>query len=722
MVNVVGQTSNLLGAASALSNVAGSIGGLIGGVSLPAPNILSSYASYNYVISLHALTTNDFNFPDTSYKAGKVLPIICKTAGADPNNRIQTGLGKHDFYINNLTFESLIGFQNANATNVSVVQFDVYEPYSIGLFMLALQKAADNANISNWRDATYLLGIEFRGNTEQGLIKSVPFSVRHIPIRLTTVEMKSNENGTRYMINAYAANGLGNATEYSNLRTDTVAAGATIQEVLQTGEQSLQNIVNSKLQEYKESGDLKIADQIVILFPTAELLQSKATGVSAGAQSTKKDKAYVNPQVTAESTAIYKKLGVSPSTLEQAVSSINDIGKASMGFDSKRRGDPPTGNQSDTWDPLTKTWLRGKLVPDQTTGTFKFTQASEITAAITQVILSSGYADKALAPGAADNNGMVEWFRIQTQFYYVDSKENVSSTGKLPKIIVYKIVPFKVHLSKLAGPQIQMPGFDQLKKSAVKRYDYLYTGKNTEVLGFNIDFSVGFANAFSADDSRVDKTGATIGTVDNNRDIKIKAKPTGGPAATQQGQNPGQQNNSNLKASSDGKGGGGVDTPVQRVARTFHDAITNPYDMVNLELEILGDPFWIANSGMGNYTAEQATGVKDLNRDGSVSWQTSEVDVIVNFRSPVDINQVTGLYDFKSGNHQDMSKDPKSGPALGFTGLYCVNIVTNSFSGGSFRQTLKGYRRNGQEYKKVGSGENALNTKTPASNAQGGAK
>jgi hypothetical protein len=136
--------------------------------------------------------------------------------------------------------------------------------------------------------------------------------------------------------------------------------------------------------------------------------------------------------------------------------------------------------------------------------------------------------------------------------------------------------------------------------------------------------------------------------------------------------------------------------------------------MIVLDLEIMGDPYWIVSSGMGNYTAKGVDGVKDLNKDGSVNWQSSEVDVIVNFRSPIDINQTTGLYDFKGPNVQDMTKNPKSGPAIGFTGLYCVNLLTSSFRNGEFRQTLKGYRRNGQEYKKEGSGKNAINTGTPA--------
>jgi hypothetical protein len=720
MADVLGATTNLLSTAASLGSSFGSLG-----LGLPAPNILSNFASYNYVISLHPLTINQLNFPDASYKAGAVLPIICKSAGADPDNRIQTNLGKHDFFINNLTFESVIGLNTTKATNVSIIQFDVYEPYSIGLFLLALQTAATNAlgPNSNWRDAPFLLSIEFRGNKESGSIVKVPFSTRHIPIRFTTVKMTSNEQGTRYLINAYAAQGQALTTDFASLKTDTVIKGKTVQEVLQTGEQSLQTVVNKKLQEYVKDKSVSVADQIVILFPKEESIASSAAPAAAGGGESKtNNKAYINPQINNSNTEIFSKLGVSPSTLQQSLSSVNEIGSTDMGFSQVRRGDPPQGNPSDTWDPVTKSWLRGKLIIDEKTGTFKFSQETDIPTVINQILLASSYAATALKPGA-DKDGFVTWWRIDTQMFYVDSKENMDKSGTLPKIAVYRVVPFKVHLSKVAGPNVKMPGFDQLKKNAVKRYDYLFTGNNSEVLKFDIDFSIGFANALAADGNKnstdVDRQEQTA-TADQNQNPELNPNPAGEKSnVTIPGQQNTQVKRTATKTSTDGKGGGGTDTQVQRIGRTFHDAITNPYDMIVLDLEIMGDPYWIVSSGMGNYTSKSVDGVKDLNKDGSVNWQTSEVDVIVNFRSPIDINQTTGMYDFKGPNIQDMTKNPKAGPAIGFTGLYCVNLVTSTFRNGEFRQTLKGYRRNGQEYKKEGTGRNAINTGTPAESQQG---
>ena len=394
-----------------------------------------------------------------------------------------------------------------------------------------------------------------------------------------------------------------------------------------------------------------------------------------------------------------------------------------MGFDQKRRGDPPPGNQADTWDPLTKTWLRGKLIPDATTGTFKFSQSVDIPTVINQIILSSSYADKALAPNAADADGMVSWWRIDTQVFYLDSEENIKKVGTAPKIYVYRVVPFRVHLSKVAGPNIKMPGFERLKARAVKRYDYIFTGKNTEVLKFNIDFSVGFANVLAGDSVRRSTDvarQAETGNADDGKKPDRDTSPEGDQPGTTPGNMPTNQNFSGTETSGDGKGGGGQETPTQRIAKSFHDAITNPYDMTILDLDIMGDPYWIAQSGLGNYNAKPVEGVKDLHKDGSVSWQTSEVDVIINFRSPIDINQTTGMYDFKSPNHQDMTTLKSAGPAIGFTGLYCVNLVSNNFRNGVFTQTLKGFRRNGQELKKEGSGQNALNTGTPSSGTPGG--
>ena len=148
---------------------------------------------------------------------------------------------------------------------------------------------------------------------------------------------------------------------------------------------------------------------------------------------------------------------------------------------------------------------------------------------------------------------------------------------------------------------------------------------------------------------------------------------------------PSQASYSRTSTSSDGKGGGGTETAGVRVAKLFHDSLINGKDLVNLDIDIVGDPYWLTSSGMGNYTA-QSTPYKNLNAEGSVDYQSSEVDVIVNFKTPIDINQATGMYDFGSAVTVQQ-----------FSGLYKVTTIKNVFRQGQFTQTLAGFRRYGQE-------------------------
>jgi hypothetical protein len=705
-------------AKGAVSNVAG-LGGLFSsplGGQLPAANVLSNYASYSYIIGLSALTVNDLNYPDISYKQKKTLPLICKSGGIDPDNRIRTQYGKWDFFIDNLNFESVIGKANPKNTNVSTVQFDVIEPYSIGVFMLALQNAAYDAGFKNWRDAPFLLSIEFRGAKESGQMVNIPFSTRHIPIKLTTVQIRANEQGCKYAINAFATQGQALTTQYSTLKTDTAVKGKTIQEVLQTGEQSLQAVVNQHLKEYKEKGIVNVPDEVVIIFPKT-IASATAQGAGKGGSATT---ATVSTKVTSSAAEISKKIGVSLSpvnkTLVQNAADVNVIGAASMGYDATRPGDQSAPSENVVYDSKSKTWQRGSMIVDPTNGTLKFSQEMDIASVIEQVILTSDYPARALSANNVDKDGMRTWWRIDTQVYYIKTDENLKKTGNYPRIIVYRVVEYKVHSGALTAQNSPPPGYANMKRQTVKQYEYIYTGKNSEVIKFDIDFSVGFANQLAADNYSSTKDDAkNEGQTDKKAEL----------AQLKTGEDPANKGGALGTSSAkptlfqtvyDFFGGGGSDTARQRAGRVFHEALRNEKDMVELNLEIMGDPYWIVNSGQGNYTSTPVDGVKDLNIDGSVAWQNGEVDVVVNFRSPFDVNQTTGLYDFKSANMFDLGSATKSSPVLGFIGLYRINRVRSTFRGGIFRQSLLGNRRPLQELNFGASADNTFNSETPSSN------
>jgi hypothetical protein len=112
--------------------------------------------------------------------------------------------------------------------------------------------------------------------------------------------------------------------------------------------------------------------------------------------------------------------------------------------------------------------------------------------------------------------------------------------------------------------------------------------------------------------------------------------------------------------------------------------------MINLDLTVLGDPYYLGDSGMGNYSAKGVEKFTGITADGGINYQQGQVVVKVNFRTPIDINLNTGFYNFG---------DTK--PVAQFSGLYNIIEVQSEFSRGKFKQVLKMIRVIGQDNPKA---------------------
>ena len=114
--------------------------------------------------------------------------------------------------------------------------------------------------------------------------------------------------------------------------------------------------------------------------------------------------------------------------------------------------------------------------------------------------------------------------------------------------------------------------------------------------------------------------------------------------------------------------------------------LDSPVDLIKVDLKIWGDPYWLNDSGAGNYTAEQTEFI-NITKDGSMDYQSSEIDCILNFRTPFDLPNDDGFMVFEG----------KTIPTKAFSGLYQCIGVQSEFSGGKFEQTLSLIRRRNQE-------------------------
>lgn len=687
--NATSQVANAVSSSTIASSATGALGSLSGLFSgdpplkLPMPNPLAGYASYQYLLSLSVLSDADLNNPDQTYMKGKVLPILAKTANVDPNNRIKTAYGKFDFFIDNLEIVNTLGQRHGKNNMISTISFDILEPYSMGLFLQSVQAAAYNNGHKAYTEAPFLFKIEFRGAKENGSMSTVPNTTRYFVFRFAEIGFKVTSSGTTYHCTGYNWASQAFTNKYNQLKSDKSIQGKTIQEVLQSGPESLQAVVNRRFQQLVKDGTIKVADEIVIMFPTD--ISSAGTSTTSG--SAVKNTATTTPSAqTADD--IGKKIGVSRNDkklLVQAASEVNEIGASSMGFSLDRKAGQPTLSEEKVYDPATQTWVRSTLQVDPKTGNFTFAQDSTVVNAITQVVLASEWIKKTLGTGAVDGKGQRNWFNIESQVYNVSTDDNLKSTGQKPKLIVYRVVPYTFHISSAPMATNTKPPVDKLLKEAAKRYDYIYTGKNSEVINFNIEFSTGFAQIMAADNLGLnpDKVNPNGASLDRNKEKNEQqiVKDGNNPA---KGTTPSALNYTQTLFHSERQGGTKINDDARRAASVFHQAITKGIEQMELNLEIVGDPYFLAQSGQGNYTSKP-TSKQNVNKDMTVNWQNGQVDLLINFRTPIDINQSTGLYNFGAGT--------KTVPVTQFSGLYHVVECKNTFKGGKFTQALTGMRR-----------------------------
>lgn len=589
----------------------------------PIPNPLSKFVSFSYLVTLSC-----YPAPMLETMDGYGL-IILQSANGRPDNRQPIASGTWDYYINDIDIESLIGFERtSNGTNVTLIDFEIIEPYSLGLFLETLQATARTLGYNNYAEAPFCLIFEFVGWDDEGTATQLE-DIRRVAFHFTNIEMDITTAGSRYKVQAIPWSQYGLTDEFSKFKSDIVFycdndGPFTIRDLLVDAEVSLQNAVNLRFKElYKELDNPLPPDSIEIQF--------------------------------------------GPNT--------DDIADALISFDLQSEGVQGSAKAEDVYE--NNSVNRKNLKNNPKNKGFTFAKGNTIVSAITEALLKSDYCTKNIKAKAENPVGMVDWFRIETE---VKNSGDEDGRGRPPRNIIYKIVKYKTHSSRIAHPSAKID-YDSLLSNVVKVYDYIYTGQNTEVLNFNINIKYGFFTTVFADKNKID-TGLTQAGREDEKQPYVATNPE---ESSETDAVVPQAVEGSLIEDKTKPYGTLSQEYLKTLSRNFHEALLNsPEEMVIAEIEIMGDPYYLIGSGTGNKSESDYTG-KNKTETGEIDYQSGEVDVLVNFRTPVDINSSTGLVDF--------------GPtevAQGFSGLYHVIRVENKFKQGKFTQVLHAVRRPNQ--------------------------
>ena len=719
----MGNISSLLGGSSGQSAVTDLGGGL------PFPNQLEKFASYNYIFTLGCLNAYEVNFPDLTYRYNDPNVLILRSGGGAGAAKTRTAFetkGAVEYFIDEVEINCLVApGADTKQTNATSIEFQVLEPYSMGMFLQTLNLAAKEAGHKNYVGAPYVLSVEFVGFDDDGNYIRPPKSRRIFPLNFINVTFNVTEGGSVYSVSAIPWHESALTDQVQTVKTDISLSGTTIGELLQSGPGSLSTVLNDREVRAEEAKQTPRGDQFVIAFPQ-EL--SSVTDVLLGAidnpqGATTKSKLSQAGEQIREFTELDKEkaiqlafgdieddemLEVAERELQKVKGfvlkrsefgekikenaeneiNLNNIGKSKIVKSYLDGGEVPFGRPKFTEvKDKPGVFSRGSLTISDEGRKFTFKQGTKIQDIIEEIIILSDYG-RQLAENVEnpDAMGMVDWFRIEVNVYLVDEPEVVNVKGSYPKVYVYQIVPFKVHVSKMANRNTATPGLDKIRTETCKEYNYIYTGANKDIIDFNIDINYAFFMGLSADKGQLGADSKLSGQ--NSSAAGDESQPTVASEGNEANSETGTSPTIDTTGAPNASGGGGGETHVQnQVARQYNDAIVNSdVDLVMVDLTIMGDPYYIADSGMGNYNAEQDPATINLTKDGTIEYQRSEVDVTLNFRTPID-----------TGDTWMEFPGLGTAPVGAFSGVYQVLFARNKFSGGQFTQELRLMRRPNQE-------------------------
>jgi len=713
-----------------MQNDPAATGQLIPGTTPPPwPNELAAFASFNCVMTLAMIGPDELNDPlgPLGYRQKVPSTILVRSGGGiapyKPMTDSENEFGiATEFFIDDLSMDSIISpTAKTGGTNATNIQFRITEPYSMGQFIETIRVGAKALGYPVHTSAVYLLMLEFIGYDNANNVGSGSYANRFIPLKITDITFEVTEAGSVYAVTAVPYNESALSDTTQKMRSDISISGRTVAEILQSGLNSLTTEINTREIEKEDKGKVNLADQYVISFPKKDKLGENAgladgttdggativaepsgvqddetlyasirgTGGEANLIDIQADfdtfKAGQTGKVKGRST-----IGETIRAFSEDPNNINDIGTQIITESWIDGGEHPFGKDAFAYDTVNQIYNRGnvELQLSDDLRKFKFKSSIRIQDIIEEVILSSGYSKKLLNQlKNLPADGMLDWFRIEPQVFVVPDDKTLKMTGDYPKVFVFRVIEYKVHHSFFKSPTSSSI-IPHIKSQCAKQYNYIYTGKNEDVLDFKIDYQYAYLTKVPEDFGEGTKRlGASDKAVQPAAgEVNVIADPDAVPPTfNEEGT---AKIAGDAKQTTGNQGGLGDDKPETQIARSFHQALLDgsTADMINCEMTIMGDPYWIADSGTGNYSAGN-TSYDNMTPDGSVNYQNGQVHVNVVFRTPIDYDK-DGLMRFPSTSTKIIGS---------FSGVYLVPEVRHEISQNKYTSTLKLIRVRGQQ-------------------------
>ena len=667
----------------------------------PLPNPLLDYPSYTYGLSLALLTVDEYNkiMDDTkNYQSNRVIIASAgrynKDEGASMFKRAP--FFAEDFYFDRLDMTTVIGLNDhSRATNAINFKFSIIEPYGITLLNRIIDLSKEIGSV-NYIAQPYLLQIDFFGTNDAGeIVGIIPDQTKRIPIRILKMDIKATPKGAEYQMEA---------APYSHSAWDLSTVGTPanfeitsgdIKSFFQSNEPELAFAV-AKAQREKLVGANGQFQQAA----NGTLTQRSGTGEVVSLAFVGNGSA-IDTNAIAGDAALYKVKSYGGAInaykadlASRDLSTTNDYDKYYFKFhdDIIKEGgfnlnaETLSSAQTPMANEENKMSIRGSEQPgslEHNVRIFAINTGTSIDQVIAFAMRHTHYLQGQVQPASnfgADGKDYKEyllkksteplkWYKVVPTIKLLDYNIKHETWARE---ITYNILPYTVYNTKIPdAPQ-------GVWTNPCKVHNYWYTGKNNDVLDFNIEFNALYYTAMTAYRENMSKTQDLLEGKTVNAPLSQEAQQanTIAPAGIKP-----------VVSDTQKQATGGAAT-VEAIA--LADVESSLYttaggDMLQAKLKIIGDPQYIKQDDVFyppvlTAVADQVDGTGPDTRliaNGSLHMDQGEIYVQVTVKSPVDIDESTGMMNF----------DPKYKTSL-FSGMYRVLKVESNFAGGKFEQVI----------------------------------
>jgi hypothetical protein len=607
-------------------------------------NILEQFTSYNCLFTFSCASPAQLN--SQSYRSGPLPNVIVSSGGRDGGARVYTAYGAPEYYIDNVSIENfVVPTKGTGSGPWSKIEFELFEPYSMGLFLQSCNAAAINSGYKSYLDnAAYVLRLEFQGWTGPNSTMTVgPFNWL---VRLKNANFTVNEAGSTYKVECFPYNHVALSEQINKVFNDVKLVGKTSNEVLiDHPEYSLISFLNKR------------EDQLV------------------------KDKKKTYPDK-------YNIEFVGDNPYGRGPGNDLEFTPESQGGTEKPK------RAGDIYDEASGKITRGKMSINPKEKSLQYTQDFSITNMIDQVLLSTREARaRATNEALIDDQGRVTWWKLNVDVKLLELDPKLKDFAK---DITFRVQPYKIHHSAYLSPEATSKGIAACKKAAQKEYNYIYTGLNTDVIKFTIDIK---NMTFTAiDPNKVEDSGGVKSDSTNasKPGQTLTSKQAEGAAAPSVGGGAASAKFDMATGNIPFKGGSGQTSTEQKIANEFYMAYLNSVgNQVNLDLEILGDPFFLPEVGYSNFHSDSDDQVTE---NGTMNHEATDIWVVVNFRTPADPDAGGAAAANQGGYYFPEGQSPSP-----FSGLFKVTKAEARFKGNLFTQVISGFRIPAQD--QSGSGD-----------------